>query len=96
MTSSNFFWAFSKEFLAISNVFYYFIGGVDYDDFDAEEEYLPRSRGGTTPAHGRPSRRGRGRGRPIGGKTREVELQGKFCFWFFLVPLNLSQIILIL
>ena len=83
------------KLLAISNlfrhfltIFDYFIGGVDYDDFDAEEEYLPRSRGGTTPAHGRPSRRGRGRGRPIGGKTREVELQGMFRFGFFLVPLT--------
>ena len=69
----------------------YFLGGVDYDDFDAEEEYLPRSRGGTTPAHGRPSRRGRGRGRPIAGKTREVELQGMI-FFCFLVFVNLFQI----
>ena len=72
----------------------YFLGGVDYDDFDAEDEYLPRGRGGTTPAHGRPSRRGRGRGRPIGGKTREVELQGMFRLCFFLVPHTLFQIIM--
>ena len=40
-------------------------GGVDYDDYDFEDEYLPRGRQASTP--GRPSRRGRGRGRPTAG-----------------------------